>query len=79
VINDFTSVTGHAITIPDTSTLAKTDEIAAHRIVTLKIAIIVTNKELFDLADAYQSMMEHMNFDCKIFKTLEQARQWVTT
>ena len=77
VINDFTNVTDHSISIHDTSTFAKTDEIAAHNKVTLKIAIIVTKKDLFDLADAYQSMMEQMMFSCQIFKTITQARNWV--
>ena len=79
VINDFTKVTDHSITIPDTNTFAATDEIAAYGKVVLKIAIIVTKKDLFDLADAYQRMMEQMKFDCKIFKTLEQARRWSTS
>jgi len=77
VINDFTKVNDHSITIPHTSAYAKTDEISAQEKTVLKIGLIVTKKDLFDLADSYQNMMETMKFECKIFKTIGQTRNWV--
>lgn len=79
VINDFTDVTDHTITLTDTKVYTTTDEIAANFKPLLKIAIIVTKKDLSDLADAYCEQMKSMRFDAKIFKTLEQARSWSTS
>lgn len=78
IINDFTDVTEHTITVTDTNAYAITDEIAANKKPNIKIAIVVTKKDLFDLADTYSALMKAMKFDVKIFKTTEQARLWVS-
>jgi len=78
IINDFTDVTEHTITITDTNAYAVTDEIAANKKPNIKIAIVVTKKDLFDLADTYCDLMKAMKFDTKIFKTIEQARRWIS-
>ena len=78
IMNDFTKVTEHSVTLADTNAYAITDEIAANKKPNIKIAIVVTKKDLFDLADTYCDLMKAMKFDAKIFKTTEQARHWVS-
>jgi len=78
VINDFTDVSESTVTVADTNAYAITDEIASNKKPTLNIAIVVTRKELFDMADTYCDLMKTMKFDAKIFKTTEQARRWAS-
>jgi len=77
VINDFTMVTEHSITLPDTNAYAITDDIAANKKPSLKIAIVVSKKDLYDLADTYCDLMKALRYEVKIFKTTEQARHWI--
>jgi len=77
VINDFTRVTDHTVTLADTNAYAVTDEIAANEKPSLNIAIIVTKKDLFEVADMYCELMKAMKYNSKTFKTIKQARSWV--
>jgi len=77
IINDFLEVTGFKIDTNHTKTYAKTDEIAANTKFTLKIAIVVNQDALTELANSYREEMIDKSFECEIFKTLEDARQWV--
>ena len=77
VINDFTEMIEHSITIAHTDIYAKTDEIASNTKGKLKIAIVVVNTEHYDLAVHYKQMMQGKLFECEIYNLLEDARQWV--
>ena len=77
IINDFTEVTGHSIQNGHIDVFAETDEIAAYTKSELKIAILVTQPELLGLAENYREEMKSKTFECEIFPTIEDARQWV--
>lgn len=77
VINDFTAVTGHSIDTAHTKVLASTDEIIANTKDQLKIAIVVTQEPLIALANHYREEMIGNRFECDIFQTLEDAREWI--
>lgn len=77
VLNDFTQVSDHTITLSDTNAYAVTDEIASHKKPHLKIAIVVTRKDHFELADTYCDLMKSMKYEAKISKTTDQAYRWL--
>lgn len=78
IINDFSEVTGFTIETEHTKTYAKTDEIAANTKFTLKVAIVVNQDPLIALANSYREEMIGKSFECEIFKTVEDARKWVS-
>ena len=77
VINDFTAVTGHSIETAHTKVYASTDEIIANTKGQLKIAIVVTQEPLIALANHYREEMIGNRFECDIFQTIEDAREWI--
>lgn len=77
IINDFTSVTEHTIELGHTKAYAASDDVISDTKFELKIAIIVIQEDLLELAKQYKSQMTNMYFDCKIFESEESARQWV--
>ena len=78
IINDFLDVTGFTIETLHTKIYAKTDEIVANTKLTLKVAIAVDQEALIALANNYREEMIGKSFECEIFKTVKDARQWVT-
>jgi len=76
IINDFLDVTEFSIKTTHTSAYAKSDEIISNAKIKLRIAILVTNPELIDLANDYRNKMKDCSFDCEIFQTIEEARKW---
>jgi len=79
IINDFTQITGHSISLTHTTAYAKTDEIISNTKGRLKIAIVINQEALLVLAESYAAMMEGKLFECKIFGALEFAREWVNS
>jgi len=77
IINDFTEITDHSIDIAHTNIYAKTDDIISNTKGRLKIALLVTQEDLIDLANGYRELMKNSKFDCEIFKSIEDARNWV--
>jgi len=78
IINDFTEVTGHSIQTAHTKAYASTDEIASNIKGNLKVAIVVTQGPLVALANNYREEMIDNKFECDIFQTVKDARQWVS-
>ena len=78
VINDFLDVSSHSIKVSHTKAYASSDDIISKEKGALKIAIVVNNPALFDLAKNYQKLMHDNMFQCQIFSTLEDARGWAT-
>lgn len=78
IINDFTEVTDHAIEITHTKVYASTDEIISNTKGNLKIAIVVTQDSLIALANSYREEMIGNKFECDIFQTIEDARNWLS-
>lgn len=77
VINDFTSITGHAIETVHTEIYAKSDEIVSAGKGPLKIALVVSGDDQQQLAQGYKALMTGSLFDCEVFSRLEDARAWV--
>jgi hypothetical protein len=78
IINDFTEVTGHSIEIVHTKVYASTDEIVSITKGKLKIALVVTQGPLIELANSYREEMIGNRFECDIFQTIEDARKWIS-
>ena len=78
VINDFTNVTGHTIQNTHTKIYALTDDIISNTKGRLKIALVVNQRPLVVLANAYKEEMAGKLFTCEIFQTTEDARNWVS-
>ena len=76
IINDFTEVIEHSVDVIHTKVYASTDEIISDAKGKLKIALVVTQEPLIALADSYREEMIGNRFDCNIFKTIEDAREW---
>ena len=79
IINDFIEVTGHSIEVIHTQVYASTDEIISYGKANLKIALVVTQDPLIALANSYRNEMIGNRFECDIFKTIEDARKWVSS
>ena len=77
IINDFTEVTDHSVEITHTKVYASTDEIISNTKGKLKIALVVTQDPLIVLANSYREEMIGKRFECDIFNTIEDAREWV--
>ena len=78
IINDFTEITSHSIEISHTEVYATTDDIISNTKGKLKIALIVIQPDHIDLAKNYRALMQDKLFECEIFKTIEDARKWVS-
>lgn len=79
IINDFTAVTDHSIESGHTKVYAETDNIISDTKGKLKIALVVTQNDLIALANAYRKQMKGKLFECEIFQTVEDAREWVSS
>ncbi|MDH5388462.1 MAG: hypothetical protein OEY06_08435 [Gammaproteobacteria bacterium] len=77
IINDFTEVTVHSVEDSHTSVFANTDEIIANTKGKLKIAIFIIQPNFISLVEKYCEEMKHNRFDCRMFKNIEDAREWV--
>ena len=77
IINDFIEVIGHSIETSHTQVYADTDDIASNTKGRLKIALVVTQGSLISLAKAYQEQMIGNLFECEIFQSIKDAREWV--
>ena len=78
VINDFTAVTSQTIAAVHTKAYAKTDDIISNTKGSLKIALIVINEPLISLANSYREQMIGSSFECEIFQSIDDARNWVS-
>jgi len=78
IINDFTEITSHSITNSHTEVYAQTDDIISKTKGRLKIALVVFQAEHVDMASNYRDLMQDKLFECEIFKTIEDARKWVS-
>jgi len=77
IINDFSEITDHAIETVHTEVYAATDEMISRTKHALKIALVVPQPHLQDLAQNYCNLMREQIFECDIFHAVEDARQWV--
>ena len=77
IINDFTEITAHSIEIAHTKIYAKTDDIVSTTKGKLKIALVAAQAEHIDLAHNYREQMKDKLFECEIFNSIEDARNWV--
>ena len=78
IINDFTEVTGHSIETAHTKAYATSDDIISNTKGKLKIALVVTQTPLIALANSYREQMIGKLFECEIFRTIQDARKWVS-
>ena len=78
IINDFTEVIEHSIEVIHTKVYASTDEIISNSKGKLKIALVVTQEPLIVLANSYREEMIGNTFECDIFNTIEDAREWTS-
>ena len=77
VINDFLEVTGHSVLPEHTKAYAAIDNVIANTAGIIKIALVIDNEALTQIADNYLELMENELFDCALFKTVEDARHWI--
>ena len=77
IINDFLGVTGHSIKVADTHAYAVSDDVISSSKGKLKIALVVNQEALIALANSYRAQMIGNLFECEIFSTIENAREWV--
>ena len=77
VINDFTAVTDFYVTEEDIMKIAIVDNVASMSKPVLKIAIVATLEPLLDWINKYLSVMQDSPYQCQVFASLEEARQWV--
>lgn len=77
IINDFSEVTGHTVVEGHTRAYASSDDMASITKGRMKIAIVVDKEPLVALARAYQEQMEGKIFECEVFQSLGEAREWV--
>jgi len=78
IINDFTEVKDHAIEAFHTKAYALTDEIISNTKGNLKIALVVTQEPYIALANSYREQMIGNRFECEIFRSVKDARIWVS-
>ena len=76
IINDFREVSWHAIENGHMRAYASSDEVIARTKGKLKIAIVVNQDALIDLANSYREQMKEKIFECEIFQTIGEARSW---
>ena len=79
IINDFSEITGHSIETGHTEIYASTDKMISHTKHSLKIALVVPQKHLLDLAKNYRELMHEQKFKCDIFQTVKDAINWIDT
>ena len=78
IINDFTEVASISIESSHTEIFAKTDEIIANTKGKLKIALFITQEAHLPLAKSYREEMKGNRFECEIFASIKEAREWVS-
>ena len=77
IINDFIEVENISIEISHTEIFAKTDEMVANTKGYLKIALLITQEAHLPLTENYLKAMKENRFKCKVFTSIEDAREWV--
>ena len=78
IINDFTEMTGSSISTDHSRIYARTDDVISNSKGRLKIAIVATLDEHLALANNYREEMKNNKFECEIFSTVENAREWTS-
>lgn len=78
VINDFTEITDHSVETSHTEVYAKTDDLISDTKGELKVALVVNQAAHISLANNYRELMKDTSFECEIFQTVEDARNWVS-
>lgn len=76
LINDFNEVTAAHIDAEHTRIFASTDDIISDTKGKLKIAIVTSNPVHIELAKGYRAAMKNKLFECEIFSSVEEAKQW---
>lgn len=76
VINDFTGVDRTEILQEHTTIFARTEDVIAQTKHRLKIALVVRDELQQMLAQAFCDEMKSNPFDCAIFQSLDDARDW---
>lgn len=76
LVNDFTEVENLLIEIEHTKIYASTDDIISDTKGHFKIAIVVSQDPHIELAKSYRDSMKNNLFECEIFATVEEARDW---
>ena len=77
IINDFSEVTGHTVVEGHTRAYATSDDMVSITKGRMKIAIVVDKDPLIAFAHAYQEQMQGKIFECEVFQSLAEAREWV--
>ena len=82
VINDFTDVTGHSIQPGHIEVYANTDDIISSSRIPystgkLKIALVVHQEPFITMANSYRELMKDKLFECEIFNTVYDAKNWI--
>ncbi|MCK4839447.1 MAG: hypothetical protein KAS94_11645 [Desulfobulbaceae bacterium] len=76
IINDFTEISEHSLEKLHMKAYALTDDVISETKGHLKIAIVVNQDALIDLAKNYRQQMKDKMFECEIFQTVDDARSW---
>lgn len=77
-IADYTEVTSNLITRKDASVVGTLDRTSAVWNIKM-LNIVVTQDETFlPVVDAYFNMFQGTEWRCRVFKTLDEAYQWIS-
>ena len=76
LINDFSEVESALISEEHAKIFASTDDVISDTKGKLKIAIVTNNPAHIQLAEAYRTAMKNIVFNCEIFDTVEEAKEW---
>jgi len=84
VINDFTGLTEHSILPTHIKVYVDTDDIISSSRIPfttdkLKIGLVVHQEPFITMENSYRDQMIGKLFECEIFETLDDARNWVNT
>ena len=78
IINDFLEVSDQSVLPEHTKAYAKSDNVIANTAGIIKIALVADKDELIQIASSYLEIMENELFNCELFKTVEDARHWIS-
>lgn len=76
LINDFNDVTDVHVDPAHAKIFASTDDIISDTKGRLKIAIVTNNPAHIELARLYRSSMKNRFFECEIFASIDEAKEW---
>lgn len=77
IVNDFTAIDGYEYAEFDINLIALSDKVSKLVARKVKIALVINIPELFDLVDMYLREIGEAEFDCRVFHSTDEAREWI--